>query len=47
MSVTIAASDRYPVTVEQYRAFRRDGFVVVRGLVSAGEVGSCAGTRRS
>jgi ectoine hydroxylase-related dioxygenase (phytanoyl-CoA dioxygenase family) len=37
------APDRYRVTVEQYRAFRRDGFVVVRGLVSAGEVGELRG----
>ncbi|HWP40286.1 MAG TPA: phytanoyl-CoA dioxygenase family protein [Tepidisphaeraceae bacterium] len=28
-----ALSQRYRVTVEQYRAFHRDGFLVVRGLV--------------
>jgi ectoine hydroxylase-related dioxygenase (phytanoyl-CoA dioxygenase family) len=31
-------SDRYRVTVEQYRAFRRDGFLVVPQLVSADDV---------
>lgn len=30
-------SDRYQVTAEQYRAFRRDGFVAIRGLVSRQE----------
>lgn len=29
---------RYPVTVEQYAAFRRDGFLVVRGLVAQADV---------
>ena len=31
-------SHRYRVSVDQYRGFRRDGFLVVRGLVSAEEV---------
>jgi ectoine hydroxylase-related dioxygenase (phytanoyl-CoA dioxygenase family) len=31
-------ADRYHVTVEQYRAFRRDGFLVVRGLVSPQDI---------
>jgi len=38
----IAAADtaeRYPVTVDQYIRFRRDGFLVVRGLVSQEDVG--------
>ncbi len=29
---------RVPVTVDQYRAFRRDGFLVVRGLVGPDEI---------
>ncbi len=35
---SITDTDRYAVSVEQYRAFRRDGFLVVRGLVSPDEV---------
>ena len=31
-------TDRYPVSVEEYSRFRRDGFLIVRGLVSPGEV---------
>jgi phytanoyl-CoA hydroxylase len=31
-------TNRYRVSVEQYRAFRRDGFLVVRSLVSAEEI---------
>ncbi len=31
-------TDRLPVTVEQYVRFRRDGFLVVRGVVSPAEV---------
>ena len=30
--------DRYRVSVEEYRAFRRDGFLVVRGLVASQEI---------
>lgn len=30
--------NRYRVSVEEYRAFRRDGFLVVRGLISPEEV---------
>ncbi|MFW6336961.1 MAG: hypothetical protein ACOC3G_07515, partial [Phycisphaeraceae bacterium] len=30
--------DRYQVTVDQYRSFRRDGFVIVPGLVSQEDV---------
>lgn len=30
--------DRYQVTVDQYRAFRRDGFVIVPGLVAQEDV---------
>ena len=33
-----AASSRYRVSVEEYRKFRRDGFLVVPRLVSPGEV---------
>jgi ectoine hydroxylase-related dioxygenase (phytanoyl-CoA dioxygenase family) len=33
-----AQTDRYQVTVEQYIGFKRDGFIVVRGLVGAQEV---------
>lgn len=32
------AHDRYRVSVDQYVRFRRDGFLVVRGLVPAGDV---------
>ncbi len=31
-------ANRYRVSAEEYRAFRRDGFLVVRGLVSAEEI---------
>lgn len=30
--------DRYPVSVEQYETFRRDGFLIVRGLLSPDNV---------
>jgi ectoine hydroxylase-related dioxygenase (phytanoyl-CoA dioxygenase family) len=32
------SADRYLVSVEQYAAFRRDGFLIVRQLVAPGEV---------
>src|SRR5437660_1766509 len=35
---TELSTDRYPVTVSQYVAFRRDGFLVVPQLVSAAEI---------
>jgi len=31
-------SQRYPVTIAQYRAFRRDGFLVMRNVVSEDEI---------
>ena len=31
-------ADRYRVSVEEYIRFRKNGFLVVRGLVSPGEV---------
>ena len=31
-------TDRYPVSVEEYRTFKRDDFLVVRGLVSPAEI---------
>ena len=34
----IARADRYRVSVEEYRAFREQGFLVVRGLVSPAEI---------
>lgn len=34
----IARADRYRVSVEEYRAFRDQGFLVVRGLVSPEEI---------
>ncbi len=33
-----ADSGRYPVTIAQYRSFRRDGFLVMRNVVSAEEI---------
>ncbi len=33
-----AIHTKYRLTVDQYRAFRRDGFLIVRGLVSPAEV---------
>ena len=38
LSQLVDRPDRYRVSVEEYRAFRRDGFLVVRGLVSPEEV---------
>lgn len=35
---TSARPDRYRVSEQEYRLFRRDGFVVVRGLVSPAEI---------
>jgi phytanoyl-CoA hydroxylase len=32
------AADRFPVTAEQYRAYRRDGFLIVRALVSDADI---------
>jgi len=34
----LARADRYRVSVEEYRSFRRNGFLVVRGLVSPEEI---------
>jgi ectoine hydroxylase-related dioxygenase (phytanoyl-CoA dioxygenase family) len=34
----IERTDRYPVTVQQYIAYRRDGFLVVRDLVPANDI---------
>ncbi|MGI4790641.1 MAG: phytanoyl-CoA dioxygenase family protein [Janthinobacterium lividum] len=34
----LTRTDRYNVSVEEYIKFRRDGFLVVRGLVSPGEI---------
>lgn len=36
--VTAEAAERYAVSVDEYVRFRRDGFLVVRGLVSADEI---------
>ena len=36
-------SERYRFSVEQYKAFRRDGFLVVPGLVSAAEIAELRG----
>ena len=33
-----ALPTRYRVTIDDYRAFRRDGFLVVRGLVAPAEI---------
>lgn len=38
MPTTSGDTQRYPVTIEQYTQFRRDGFLVVRRLVSAEEI---------
>ncbi len=38
LTSTAASADRAPVTAEQYRRFRRDGFLVVPQLVSPDEV---------
>jgi ectoine hydroxylase-related dioxygenase (phytanoyl-CoA dioxygenase family) len=38
LTTSEAPTDRYRVMVEQYRAFRRDGFLVVRGLVPMDDI---------
>jgi phytanoyl-CoA hydroxylase len=38
LSISPDAHDRYLVSVDEYTRFRRDGFVVVRGLVSPEEI---------
>ena len=37
-ATTLERTDRYRVSVEEYRTFRRQGFLVVRGLVAPSEV---------
>ena len=37
-SVPSVRTDAYPVSVEEYVRFRAEGFLIVRGLVAAGEV---------
>ncbi len=39
----IVAQDRYRVSTDQYRAFRRDGFLVVRNLVSPEQIDELRG----
>ena len=38
MPPTTVTLDRFCISVDQYRAFRRDGFLVVRGLVGADDI---------
>ena len=38
IEMEIDRADRYRVSVEEYRSFREQGFLVVRGLVSPEEV---------
>ncbi len=37
-SAPAAAHERYSVSVDEYTKFRRDGFLVVRGLVSPADI---------